>query len=104
MNVEVTSGLTYPTAVRQTVTLLFAHPWPPGSYQVTLSPAIQAAAFTRRGRRRCAGRRSFAGHPVVSVVDGCAVVNGATLDEPGLVPAPVADGRRSARSPTARRS
>ena len=37
-NIDVATGITYPTAVRQTVTLLFAGPLPAGSYEVALSP------------------------------------------------------------------
>ena len=44
-NVDVASGTTYPTAVRQTVTLLFANPLPAGSYRIDLPPAIQTAPF-----------------------------------------------------------
>jgi hypothetical protein len=90
VNVDLTSGLTYPTAVDQTVTLLFTSPLAPGSYEVELSPAIQAAAFNAAEAGALApGDGSFAGHPVVSVT-GALVVNGARLDEPGLVTAPVA--------------
>ena len=90
VNVDLTSGLTYPTAVDQTVTLLFAQPLAPGSYEVELSPAIQAAAFNAAEAGALApGDGSFAGHPVVTVT-GALVVNGARLDEPGLVTAPVA--------------
>ena len=35
----------YPTAIRQTVTLLFTGSLPAGSYQVELSPAIQSDLF-----------------------------------------------------------
>ena len=90
VNVDVTSGLTYPTAVDQTVTLLFPTPLAPGSYEVTLAPAIQAAAFNAAEPSELApGDGSFAGHPVVTVT-GALVVNGARLSEPGLVTAPVA--------------
>src|SRR5205823_827022 len=44
-NVSVASGNVYPTAIRQTVTLLFADSLPAGSYQIELSPAIQTTAF-----------------------------------------------------------
>jgi hypothetical protein len=90
VNVDLTSGLTYPTAVDQTVTLLFAQPLAPGTYEVDLSPAIQAAAYSASELGALArGYGSFAGHPVVTVIDGVAT-NGASLGEPGLVPAPVA--------------
>jgi hypothetical protein len=42
-NIDVASGRTFPTAVRQTVTLLFEDPLPAGSYVVELSATIQTA-------------------------------------------------------------
>lgn len=83
-NVAVSSGATYPTAVRQTVTLLFADPLPVGSYTIAVSPAVQAAPFSPDELAGLAGGPAFAGHPLVSVVGG-AVLNGAVLDAPNLV-------------------
>ena len=89
VNVDLSSGLTYPTAVDQTVTLLFAQPLAPGSYEIELSPAIQAAAFNAAEAGELApGDGSFAGHPVVTVT-GALVVNGA-----GLYRARAGDGPR----------
>ena len=48
---------TYPTAVRQTVTLLFAHPLPAGSYEIELAPAVQVRPLQRRTRPGCCPRR-----------------------------------------------
>jgi len=90
VNVDVTSGLTYPTAVDQTVTLLFTQPLAAGSYEIVLAPAIQAAPYNAAEAGELApADGSFVGHPVVSMV-GALVVNGARLTEPGLVSAPVA--------------
>jgi hypothetical protein len=86
-NVDVASGLTYPTAVRQTVTLLFSNPLPAGSYQVTLRPAIQTAPFNDQESSLLSGGSAFAGHPVVSVSAG-QVVNGSQPAAPNLVLAP----------------
>jgi hypothetical protein len=86
-NVDVASGLTYPTAVRQTVTLLFANPLPAGSYKITLRPAIQAAPFNDQENGLLAGGGAFAGHPVVSLSAG-QVVNGSQPTAPNLVLAP----------------
>ena len=36
-NIDVASGRVYPTAIRQTVTLLFGEPLPAGSYQIEVS-------------------------------------------------------------------
>jgi hypothetical protein len=83
-NVDVASGLTYPTAVRQTVTLLFASPLPAGSYQVTLRPAIQTAPFNDQEAGLLSGGSAFAGHPVVSVNAG-QVSNGSQPTAPNLV-------------------
>jgi hypothetical protein len=95
VNVDLTSGLTYPTAVLQTVTLLFAQPLAPGSYAITLAPAIQAAAFNAAEAGELApGDGLFAGHPVVTVTSTL-VVNGARLSEPGLVKPPVASAAQS---------
>jgi hypothetical protein len=64
-NVDVASGTIHPTAVRQTVTLLFSQPLPSGSYQITFSPAIQAAPFSADESSMLSG-----GHPLVSVTGG----------------------------------
>src|SRR5262249_48700079 len=69
-NVDVASGTTFPTAVRQTVTLQFAHPLPPGSYRVELLPGIQAAPFNADEANLLTPVTGFHGHPVVSVVGG----------------------------------
>src|SRR5262249_39552677 len=39
-NLDVVSGLHYATAVRQTVTLLFDQPLPPGDYTVRIAPDV----------------------------------------------------------------
>jgi SdrD B-like domain/FG-GAP-like repeat len=83
-NVDVSSGRTFPTAVRQTVTLLFADALPAGSYTIVLSPAIQAAPFNADEPGLLAAQASFTGHPVVSVVQG-KVVEGTQLLAQGLV-------------------
>jgi hypothetical protein len=83
-NVDVASGTTYPTAVRQTVTLLFDQPLPAGSYQVTLAPAIQTAAFNADEAGLLSGGTAFAGHPVVRLANG-QVVNGSLITALDLV-------------------
>jgi hypothetical protein len=69
-NVEVATGTVYPTAVRQTVTLLFPDALPPGSYQIELAPAIQAAPFNEGELGLLSGGAAFSGHPVASLIDG----------------------------------
>jgi hypothetical protein len=83
-NLNVASGLTYPTAVRQTVTLLFDQPLPPGNYEVVLSPAIQAAGYNADEASLLAGDSSFADHPVVSARNGI-IVNGGAFAVTNLV-------------------
>jgi len=83
-NVEISSGLTYPTAVRQTVTLLFADPLRAGSYVVELSSAIRAAPFNEAEADLLTARPGFSGHPVVSS-DGLQVGEGARIEAVDLV-------------------
>ncbi len=69
-NRDVTSGRTYPTAVRQTVTLLFPDALPAGSYQIEVSPDVQAATFNSDELSLLTPRVGFTGHGVVSLVAG----------------------------------
>jgi hypothetical protein len=85
-NVAVSSGATYPTAVRQTITLLFSEPLPVGSYTIAVSSAVQAAPFSPDELAGLSGGASFAGHPLASVVGGV-IQNGAVLDAANLVAA-----------------
>src|SRR5262249_42659242 len=82
-NVNVASGLTYPTAVRQTVTLLFDPPLPSGAYRVEVFSGVPAVPFNADEPGRFDG---MAGHPVVSAVGGL-VVEGSQLLRPALVTA-----------------
>ena len=92
-NLNVASGLTYPTAVRQTVTLLFDQPLPPGTYEIVLAPAIQAAVYNADEAGLLAGDGSFAGHPVVTARNGIdRERRRPRRDEPGH---PGRDARRS---------
>ena len=69
-NVEISSGRTYPTAVRQTVTLSFDDSLPEGSYRIELAKGIQTAAFNDQEADLLTDRPGFSGHPVVSLADG----------------------------------
>jgi hypothetical protein len=82
-NVDVASGLTYPTAIRQTVTLTFAAPLRPGSYRVQLSPRIGTAAFNE-DESALLGATSGNLHPVVQRA-GSRISEGAGLLLPHLV-------------------
>jgi hypothetical protein len=83
-NVDVASGNTYPTAVRQTVTLLFDQPLPPGSYRIDLAPAILTAAFNDQESQLLSSRAGFTGHPVV-FQDGGQVSEGGRIAATDLV-------------------
>jgi FG-GAP-like repeat len=86
-NVDVASGVTYATAVRQTVTLLFDEPLPVGSYRIELAPAIQAAPFSNVESDELSSG-GFTGHAVASLVNG-AISAGDIQTVPDLVSASV---------------
>jgi hypothetical protein len=90
-NVDVASGLTYPTAVRQTVTLLFDEPLPAGAYRIELSPAVQAAPFSDGEAAALSAAPGFVGHPVATVAGG-AIVAGYDQDVRDLVSVSSAPG------------
>lgn len=69
-NVNVASGNVYPTAIRQTVTLLFTDPLPAGSYQIELTPGIQSVAFNEEERTVVAAAAGLTLHPIVSRIGG----------------------------------
>lgn len=83
-NIQITSGTTFPTAVRQTVTLLFEDPLPAGSYQIELSPQIQSAPFNENEPDLLAGGESFSDHPVVTLQDG-QILEGSHVEATDLV-------------------
>jgi hypothetical protein len=85
-NVNIESGLTYVTATRQTITLLFTTPLPAGTYQVSLSPKIQTAQFNAGEPSLLVGS-GFGGHPIVSA-NGNVVTNGNTTLATNLVNPP----------------
>src|SRR5262249_57745585 len=64
-NLDIASGLTYPTAIGQTITLLFTSALPAGSYEVKLSPRLQAAPFASGESALLAGGPSGSAHPLV---------------------------------------
>jgi hypothetical protein len=85
-NVDVGSGKDFPTAVRQTVTLLFDQPLPPGSYQVQVAPAVVTAPFNADEAGLLSPAPGFTGHPVVALAQG-QVTEGVSRPAPGLVQA-----------------
>ncbi len=85
-NIDVASGKTYPTAVRQTVTLLFADPLPAGSYAIELSSSLRTASFNEDEAGLLSASAGLTGHPLVTVVSG-AVTEGDRRTVTGLVTA-----------------
>jgi Ca2+-binding RTX toxin-like protein len=82
-NVDIGSGNTYPTAVRQTVTLLFDAPLPIGSYKIELAPQIQSADFNVDEDGLLAGV-GYQGHPI-SQLSGSGPQSGVSLEVHDLV-------------------
>jgi hypothetical protein len=82
--ITVASGLTFPNEVRQTITFVFGDALPAGEYRIVLSSGIQTEAFNSAEVSLLADNAGFAGHPVVSIVDGN-VTNGSETDAPRLV-------------------
>ena len=83
-NIDVATGLTYPTAVQQTVTLLFAQALPAGSYEIALSPAIETAPFNPGEDSLLAVTPGLTGHAVVSLAGG-QIIEGDRRRATGLV-------------------
>jgi hypothetical protein len=69
-NIDVATGITYPTAVRQTVTLLFDQALPVGSYLIAISPNIQSAPFNDDESTVLSTEGAGVEHSVVSIADG----------------------------------
>jgi hypothetical protein len=84
-NIDVTTGKQYPTAVKQTVTLLFDQPLPTGTYEILLSPGIASAAVAPDETSALSDSASEGGHELVSVAGG-SIVAGAKVLVQDLVP------------------
>ncbi len=69
-NLEVTSGLTYPTAVKQTVTLIFDAALPVGSYTVELSEIIKSDSYNDQEEALLSERERFGYHSLVQQDNG----------------------------------
>lgn len=83
-NVDVSSGQTFATAIRQTVTLAFDQPLPAGSYRVEVSPTVQTRPFNSTEAARLEADTQFGEHPVVSFVNG-QIVEGSVVEVQDLV-------------------
>ncbi len=83
-NVDVATGRTVPSAVRQTVTLAFAEGLPAGSYRIEFKPGLRAAPFNSAEASLLSAKNGFTGLPLVSLSDP-GFAGGATLTLPDLV-------------------
>ncbi len=89
-NVDVASGITYPTAVRQTLTLLFNQPLPAGHYQITIGSSVLAASFNQDEATLLARPGNPTVHSVVSI-DANTIAPGRSI----LAAVPVATASRN---------
>ena len=83
-NVDVSSGQTFATAIRQTVTLSFDQPLPPGNYRVEVSEDVRTRPFNASEAARLEADSQFGAHTVVSFVEG-EIVEGAVIEVEDLV-------------------
>jgi hypothetical protein len=90
-NVQVASGRTYPSAVRQTITLLFDQPLPAGSYAIALSPNIRAASFNAGEAGLLTANTALGGHELVTAAGG-KIANGGSFVATNLVTASTSPG------------
>jgi hypothetical protein len=79
-NVGVSSGRTFATAVRQTVTLLFDDALPEGLYQISVSAGVRTADFNANEANLLAPAPGFNGHALVSRQGGGQVVEGSVTE------------------------
>jgi len=85
-NFEVSSGLTLPSKVQQTVTLRFAEGLPAGSYEIAIPNQVVATAFNSDEAAALSAREGFNGHALVTAsADGLTFVEGTTLTVDDLV-------------------
>ena len=83
-NIDVATGLAYPTAVRQTVTLVFDSLLRPGSYLIRISPDVIAQSYNSDEATLLAAGGTA--HPVVQAIDGSdAIAAGASVQIDHLV-------------------
>jgi hypothetical protein len=83
-NVDISTGRTFATAVRQTVTLIFDQPLPEGNYSVQLTN-LKSADFNASEASQLAS--GFNGHALVKV-NGGAISEDVSVNAPDLVSAP----------------
>src|SRR5262249_17560917 len=83
-NIDVASGLILPTAIRQTVTLLFGEALPAGAYEIEVLASVQSAPFNIEELDLLTARSGLSGHPLASVTPA-GVVEGGQLSASDLV-------------------
>ncbi len=86
-NRDIASGRTYPTAVRQTVTLLFPQALPAGAYRIQVSPSVTAVPFDLDEAARLTVAGSLTAHSVVALT-GNQIANGTDRTFSDLVATP----------------
>jgi hypothetical protein len=86
-NVEVSSGRTFPTAVRQTVTLVFDQPLTAGTYRVEVLN-LESVPFNATESAQLAPE--FDGHALVQVNGASAITEHVSITVPNLVTATAA--------------
>jgi hypothetical protein len=83
-NIDVHTGTHYATAIHQTITLLFDHALPAGSYRIEILPAVQTEDFNAGEDALLAGGPAFQGHPTVQATD-VTLAGGTTVEAHDLV-------------------
>ncbi|MGE3242498.1 MAG: FG-GAP repeat domain-containing protein, partial [Pirellulales bacterium] len=83
-NVDAASGRSIPTALRQTVTLLFGEPLPAGNYLIEVDETVMSSTFNVEELAQLSPAAGFHGHPVVSV-EGGEVTEGVSRTRQNLV-------------------
>ena len=84
-NQDAASGRTFPTAIRQTVTLLFGDPLPAGNYEIEVSASVTSAGFNLEELDLLSLRDEFGDHPVATILDNNQIVPGALKAKTNLV-------------------
>jgi hypothetical protein len=82
-NVDILTGTRFPTAIQQTVTLLFDQPLPAGSYRIEVLPAVQSEDFNASEDGLLSGGVPN-GHPLAQAIDA-SLSGGAAITADNLV-------------------
>jgi hypothetical protein len=82
-NVDILTGTRFPTAIQQTITLLFDQPLPAGSYRIEVLPAVQTEDFNASEDGLLSGGAPN-GHPLAQATDA-SLAGGAIITADNLV-------------------